>query len=368
MTDTYVTSLQSIPSDTPAAPPNRGAVRAVTVLLLGAAGLFLAWMASGSLLLIFGGLMIASLFDAASTALGRVTPFGRTWNLALVATAVTLVAAGFIYWSGVSFATQFNDLIRALNEQLHIIAQKMAELGVTSDTGGDRDEALSNFSRMLFPDPQQFVGEARNAFTLAVGGIAELFVVMLIGLFVAADPPTYRRSIVELFPRHRAGEVALILDETAFYLRRWLLGQLAAMVLLAILTIAALLALGVPSAVLLGLLAGLFTFVPYLGAIIGGVPILLIALPLGATTTLIVLGVYTVIHVVVGYGFIPVVQKHLVRLPPAWTLASLMLFGALFGVGSVAVATPIVAAIRHTIRRLQGTATPAQKAIRAPAA
>jgi predicted PurR-regulated permease PerM len=98
--------------------------------------------------------------------------------------------------------------------------------------------------------------------------------------------------------------------------------------------------------------------VPYLGAIVGGVPILLIALPLGGTTTAIALGMYTLIHMVVGYGYAPNEQKHMVRLPPAWTLASLMLFGALFGVASVAVAAPIVATIRHAVRRLQGM-TPA---------
>lgn len=190
---------------------------------------------------------------------------------------------------------------------------------------------------------------------------------MLIGLFVAADPPAYRRSVIEMFPRHRSAQVSLFLDESAYYLRRWLLGQLAEMVLLGVLTVAALSVLGVPSALLLGVQAGLLTFVPYLGAIVAGAPILLMALPLGGTTTLIALGVYTLIHMVVGYGVAPIVQKHLVRLPPAWTLASLMLFGALFGVASVAVATPIVATIRHAVRRLQGlTPAPPPKAL-APA-
>ena len=76
-------------------------------------------------------------------------------------------------------------------------------------------------------------------------------------------------------------------------------------------------------------------------------------LPLGTTTLLIVLGLYTVIHIVVGYAVMPLIQKQAVHLPPALTLASLILFGALFGVASVAVATPLVAAIRHGVLRLQ---------------
>ena len=63
-------------------------------------------------------------------------------------------------------------------------------------------------------------------------------------------------------------------------------------------------------------------------------------LPLGTTTLLIVLGLYTVIHIGVGYAVMPLIQKQAVHLPPALTLASLVLFGALFGLASVALATP----------------------------
>ena len=49
----------------------------------------------------------------------------------------------------------------------------------------------------------------------------------------------------------------------------------------------------------------------------------------------------------------PLIQKQTVHLPPALTPASLILFGVLFGVASVAVATPVVAAVRHAVLRLQ---------------
>lgn len=364
-----MTNPYPVTAEPAAAPSHGGAVRAVVIGLIGAASLFLLWTASGVLLMIFAALLIAVVFDAVTVALCRVLPIGRSWNLVVVAVTATLLVAGLLFWSGMSIAGQINELVRALNDQLAAIAQKMTELGVTQDngnTGAGGNEALRNFGRMMFPDPGRFFGEARNAFTLTVGGIAEVFVVMLIGLFVAADPPAYRRSVVELFPRYRRAEVSLFLDESGYYLRRWLVGQLAEMMLLGVLTVLALSALGVPNALLLGIQAGLLTFVPYLGAIVGGVPIMLIALPLGSTTTLMALGIYVLIHMVVGYGVAPIVQKHLVRLPPAWTLASLMLFGALFGVASVAVATPMVATIRHAVRRLQGmtpATTPAQKVL-----
>jgi predicted PurR-regulated permease PerM len=103
----------------------------------------------------------------------------------------------------------------------------------------------------------------------------------------------------------------------------------------------------------LGILAGLLEFIPYLGAVAGAVPILLLALPLGNSTLLVTMGLYVVIHVVVGNVVMPMIQKRTVDLPPAFALASLTLFGVLFGIAGITVATPIVAAIRHALLRLQ---------------
>ncbi|MEJ2434248.1 MAG: AI-2E family transporter, partial [Pseudolabrys sp.] len=267
-----------------------GAVKAVLVGLAGGAGLFLAWMAAGTLLLIFAGLLFAALLDACTRGLSTLLPLHRAWNLAIVSITITIIVAGLLFWSGFSFAQQVNDLLGALNQQLHVLEQGMAELGLAPASTNGKVPALGHIGRLLFPNPNQLFGEARNAFTLAVGGIGEAVIVVLIGLFVAIDPAGYRSGIVDLLPQRRRLQAAIILDETALYLRRWLIGQLAAMLLLAVLTVIMLAALGVPSPVLLGIQAGLFNFVPYLGAIIAGVPILLMTLPLGTTTLLIVLG------------------------------------------------------------------------------
>ena len=76
----------------------------------------------------------------------------------------------------------------------------MAKLGVAPSAAGADSSPIGHLSRFLFPNPHQFFGEARNAFTLAVGGIGEAVIIVLIGVFVAVDPPGYRRGIVELLP------------------------------------------------------------------------------------------------------------------------------------------------------------------------
>jgi predicted PurR-regulated permease PerM len=349
--------LQPKPDETATA-ARAGMLQAVLIALAGGAGLFLAWMAADALLLIFAGLLFAALLDACTRGLSMVLPLRRAWNLAIVSIAIAIAIAGLLFWSGFSVAQQINDFVAALNQQLHVLERGMAELGVAPSGAVDNVSPLGHLGRLLFPNPPQLFGEARNAFILAVGGIGAAVIIALIGIFVAVDPAAYRRAIVELFPARRRLPVALVLDETALYLRRWLVGQLAAMVLLAILTSIMLAAFGVPSPLLLGIQAGLLNFVPYLGAIVAAGPILLMTLPLGTTTLLIVLGIYAVIHVGIGYAVTPLIQKQAVDLPPAWTLAGLVLFGVLFGAASVAVATPIVATIRHAVLRLQHFPSP----------
>lgn len=124
------------------------------------------------------------------------------------------------------------------------------------------------------------------------------------------------------------------------------------MTVLAILTWITLFVLKVPNATLLALQAGLLTFVPYLGALVAGVPILVMALPLGQPTALLAVGLYIAIHFGIGYIVLPLIQQRTVRLPPAFALAALVVFGVLFGMMGAAVATPLVVAIRQVVLRL----------------
>lgn len=104
-----------------------------------------------------------------------------------------------------------------------------------------------------------------------------------------------------------------------------------------------------PSSLLLGFQPGLLEFIPYLGSVIAAVPIFLITLPLGTFKVIVALGLFAILHILVGIVFIPLIQKQTLDLPPAFAVASLTLFGVLFGVVGVAVATPLVIVIRQAV-------------------
>jgi predicted PurR-regulated permease PerM len=329
------------------------ATHAVLIGIAAGAGLFLAWMAAGTLFLVFAGLLFAALLDAGARGLAKLLPIHRHWNLTIVCLGLAVAVVGFLVWSGLSVALQIDQFVQALNKQLQSLEQSVANLGLVPGKEHGEPATIGDLAHILFSNPNQLFGEAQNAFSRTIGGVGDAVIIVLIGVFVAADPLTYKHHFVELLPLRQRKRVGLLLDESATILRRWLVGQFAAMLLLAILTAIMLVAMGVPSPMLLGIQAGLFEFIPYLGAVVGALPILLLALPLGTFTLWVTLALYAVIHFAVGNIVVPMMQKRTLDLPPAVALAALALFGVVFGLASVAVATPLVVAIRHAYLRLR---------------
>ncbi len=92
-------------------------------------------------------------------------------------------------------------------------------------------------------------------------------------------------------------------------------------------------------------------FVPYLGPILAGISVALVAMPLGIPMLLWAVGIYTAIQSIEGYVIGPLIQRRAVELPPAWTLVAIVLFGSLFGVLGIALALPLFAIGRIAVLR-----------------
>ena len=187
-----------------------------------------------------------------------------------------------------------------------------------------------------------------------VWGVADFLiatlVVFFVGLFGAADPDVYRMGLLHLVPlaRARAGQA---LDAVVDNLRWWLAGQVCLMIMIGITTGLGLWLLGIPLALTLGLITGVFELIPYLGAWLAAIPAALIALLVSPWHVLLVLGWFLGVHILEGYVLGPLVQPA-VRLPPALTLLSQVLLGSLVGALGVFVAAPLTVTIIVVVKVL----------------
>ena len=128
-------------------------------------------------------------------------------------------------------------------------------------------------------------------------------------------------------------------------LRRWVAGRLALMLFEGTLIFVGLSLFGLPLALLLGLTAGVFAFIPNIGPIASGILIVAVGFSAGTTGGLEAIGVYLTVQVLDNFVS-PMIEKRAVDLAPAIVLAAQLLFGVLFGILGVTLADPIVALIK----------------------
>jgi predicted PurR-regulated permease PerM len=188
--------------------------------------------------------------------------------------------------------------------------------------------------------------------TSTVAVVGGLLLVVFLTIYVAAEPDTYHDGLMHLFPhraRARAGEV---LTAIATALRKWLLTQLIAMLVIGGVTMLLLFALRIPAALPLGILAGLFEFIPTVGPILSAVPAIAMGFVDSPEKALYVAVGYVGIQFLENHILIPLLMKEGVDLPPALTVLAQALMALVFGFLGLLVAVPLLAATVVAVKML----------------
>jgi predicted PurR-regulated permease PerM len=205
------------------------------------------------------------------------------------------------------------------------------------------------------PTGQGLAGIAGTLFGF-VGSTVEIVVYVLLALFIAlyiaSDPELYHRGLMHLFPHRARARAGDVLTHIASVLRKWLVTQLIAMVMLAVVWAIALSVLKVKAALALAVIAGLLEFVPTIGPTMAVVPALAMALLDSPGKALSVLIVYLVIQGLEANVLVPLLMKGRIELPPALTIVAQALMTLAFGFLGLMVAVPLLATALVPIKLL----------------
>lgn len=329
-------------------------VAAIVVALLGA------WRVADVLLFAFGSILFAVALRAGGTGLARHLPISAGWGSLLTAAMVAALLAALLMMLGDEIAAQLQDMRRRLPDAL---AQARAALQGSQLGRGLLALLAEGAQGAVSLEAATRVASA----TLAV--LSNLFIVILLAVYLSFNPKLYVDGAVKLAPLHHQQHVRTALHDSGHALRRWLLGQFVSMVSVGVLVGLGLWLVGVPNAVLLGLVAGLFEFVPVLGPLAAAVPGVLIALASGPQTAASAAFVYFAVQQLEGALIMPLAQRWAVHLPPALGLVAVVLAGVLFGVPGVLFATPLAVVIMVLVQRfyIDRRATPSAPLADAPA-
>lgn len=316
-------------------------------LLAAGVALFLIWQTVSSLLIVFAGVLFAAFLDALARALAPILPLNRTWRLTLVVLLLTALCGFGLVWGTGKLPEQTRLLLKVMDAQVDVLQDHLLSYGV--DLLGP--EWGRDFAQWLFADQGRFLSHAHFLLGGASSLLTAVLVILFLGVLFAFDPTTYRDSVVVLVRQSYRARTRAVMNEMGNVMRLWFVGQLIRIILMTILVWIALYLIGLPGPFVLGLQAGLSNFIPYLGPIVAALPIALVAMPLGASLLIWAVVIYTIIQSIEGYVIGPLIQRHAVETPPAWTLVAIVLLGALFGIMGIAVAMPLVAIGRVAIMR-----------------
>src|SRR6185369_12801611 len=291
------------------------------------------------LLLIVGGAIFAVFLDGGTRLIGRLLPIPRPYRLLLT----ILLGFGFLGWvfwfAGTTIAAQFEALRIVVTEQFNRLMEFAASLGLLPQGQG------GNLGTQLLGS----VGRLTSAVGSAIGAITSFIAMVVIGIFLAAEPRIYDRGIAWMLPlRHRAGFYR-IAAHVGFTLRRLLFGRLVGMIFEGVFTwfmlaeVSRIIGVGpIPMAALLGLVTGALAFIPNIGAITSGVLMVAVGFSAGPQQGIYAIFVYFFVQNIDGYLVVPYIARRTVDLAPALVLAMQLLMGALFGILGVLFADPIL--------------------------
>lgn len=195
-------------------------------------------------------------------------------------------------------------------------------------------DRISGMSRYLFP----FITSTAEI----VGGI---LLILFLSIYFAAEPELYRRGLLSLLPARKRPRGVIMMDRIAIVLRKWLITQLIAMAVMCVVSTIVLLLLDVKAAFALGVLAGLFEFIPTVGPILSAMPAIAMGFLDSPEKAGYVALAYWGLQFIENHLLIPLLMKNGLRLPPALTVITQALLAIVFGFIGLMVAVPLLATI-----------------------
>jgi predicted PurR-regulated permease PerM len=339
-----------------------------------------AWYFAATLFLILAGVLLGVALNAMTNILGRVVRLQHSLRLTIVCLALAGVLSGVIFLGGATIAEQATALSGTIKSQLVNVKAFLDRNGIdtsyfdlanpASQTAAPgASESPASATRRNLPSAGALASSGgaivSQTFKLLLGtvsAVGNFFIVLFLGLAFAAQPSVYRNGLLYMAPaRHRA-RAAVIIDRIGETLERWLIAQMITMAAVFVVTWVGLTIIGIDSSFILGVQAGLLAFIPTVGALVGGLIVVLASLASGWVAAASALVLFLCIHAMESYLLTPMLQRQALEIPPATLFAFQILLGVVFGIWGITLALPLIAIVKVLIDHFKAEETAASTA------
>jgi len=338
--------------------------------------LLFTWYFAATLFLIFAGMLLGVALNAMSNLLGRVVRLPHSLRLTVVCLVVAGMLSGVLFLGGTTIAQQTTALSNTIKSQLVSVKAFLESNGV--DTSLFDFGSLSSSSDSSSPAAPSAAPthSLPSAGTIAASGgaifsqslklilgtasaVGNFFIVLFLGIAFATQPGIYRDGLLFMAPAGHRGRAVAIIDRIGETLERWLIAQIITMVAVFLVTWIGLSVIGIQSSFILGIQAGLLAFIPTVGAILGGLIVILASLASGWVAGLSAFILFLGVHALESYVLTPIIQRQALDIPPATLFAFQILLGVVFGIWGLALALPLMAIAKVMIDHFKAEDVPA---------
>ncbi len=318
------------------------------------ASCYILWQIRQALLLLFAAVVVATSLNRLARYLQK---FGLKRPIAVLLSIsfLILIFVGLFLLIVPPFAQQFQQLtqrtpqgIARLNLWLDLIETWFS--GQTGQTLPNLD--INNIIQQLRPIFNQLLGGAGAFVGNTLGVILSFLLVLVLTLMTLAEPLSYRKAFIQLFPSFYRRRVDGILDECEVALGGWVIGALISMSVISLLSLIGLSVLHVPLPLAHAVVAGLLNLIPNIGPGLSVIPPMTIALLDSPLKSGFVLVLYFLIQQFETNILTPYVMAQQVALLPAVTLIAQVFFATFFGFLGLLLALPLTVVAQVWIREV----------------
>ena len=216
----------------------------------------------------------------------------------------------------------------------------------TLSSFGISPSQIASIRTQILAQTEGLAGDIVPLLTGLVDATLDIVLVAVLSIYLLIDGSRVTTWIRQNMPRRQRGRVRFLLETLQRIVGGYIRGQLLLCSLIGVLVGVGMQILGVPYALLLGVLAFVLEFIPFLGTLASGAICVLLALTKGWLLAVIVLVYFVVVHVIEGDVVGPRIVGKAVGLHPVVALLALIVGGDLFGIWGALFASPIAGVLQ----------------------
>lgn len=211
----------------------------------------------------------------------------------------------------------------------------------------------SQVRSFLIPRIADIFSQTLTIASSVVGSIFLLFTFFFVNFYLLSDYNEIHETLTSLSPQRSRNQIKRILAEIESKLRVWAQGQVVLSLFVGVLTWLALLLIGIPYALPIGIFAGFLEFVPIIGPFIGFAPAVILAIPMSFPKLLLTIGAYIIIQQLESNFLVPQIMHRALKLHPLVVLLGVLTGAKLFGIFGALFAVPILTIVRVIWQEIQ---------------